>query len=155
MRAHHVAVNAGEKYALVWGGDEGDGMQIDTSTVDTFDVLSASWQEPRQLRGTPLPDRFHKMAVAWDEKKTYLFGGKCDFDTRFNDVYEIDLKTLECKKLTLAEDSAPPPSPRSSCSMVCARRRLVIYGGFTGMEQSDELHVFDLDTSEADFSSNM
>ena len=148
-RSHHVAVSAGSKL-LIWGGMDWRGL-IEATTVEEFDLLSTAWQEPRKLCGESLPDGFHKMAVAWDETKAYMFGGKDIGETRYNDLYEVDLTSLECKKIQPAAGSAPPPSPRSSSSMACVGRQLVVYGGFDGEEGSDELHVFDLDTSMSNY----
>ena len=153
-RADFAAVSS-SRHMFIWGGWVGrNDSRIATSTVELFDVLSAAWQEPQQLGGLSLPDRLDEMAVAWDEEKAYSFGGSIESTRKYiNDVYEINLSTLQCTKLVPATGSAP--SPRDASAMVCSKRRLVIYGGskydegHQYEEQFDDLHVFNLDTSES------
>ena len=132
----------------VWGGKGSRGVHMETSVVECFDVLSATWMEARQL-SQYLPDGLHSMAVACDEERAYTFGG----DTKsgsINDVYEVDLTSLVCSRIEPSAHSAPSPSARNDSAIVISRRRLVNYGGYTtgGGRESDELHVLDLDASE-------
>ena len=146
-RRGHAAVSS-SRHMLVWGGRGGSGVMMKTSTVEIFDVISATWRDPRQLSGQSLPDGLHYMGIAvLDGDKAYSFGGRTP-STRINDILEIELTSLQCRYLVPAEGSAPPPSARTGSGMVCYRKSLVTYGGFTGDGQSDELHVFDLNTSE-------
>ena len=128
----------------VWGGS---GSDIETSVVECFDVLSATWVEARQL-SQYLPDGLRLMAVACDEERAYTFGGYTE-SGRINDVYEVDLTSLVCCKIEPCAHSAPSPSARDDSAIVISRRRLVNYGGYAdGGRESDELHVLDLDASE-------
>ena len=145
-REGHAAVSS-SRQMLVWGGGGVSGVRIETSTVEIFDVISVTWRDPRQLSGQSLPDDLRGMAIIRDGDKAYSFGGWTE-STRINELLEIELTSLQCRHLVPAEGSAPPPSARSSSGMVSYRRKLVTYGGFTGGEWSDELHVFDLNTSE-------
>ena len=150
-RAEHVAV-ASSNRMLVWGGNGGKKSRIMTSTVEIYDVLSGTWQETRQLRSSSLPENLNSMAVIWYEEKAYTFGGFIqnvhdDLGQMINDVYEVDLSSLECKKLE--PYGAPSPTPRDSSAMVYCKRKLVNYGGRLDDDvESDELHVFDLNSSE-------
>ena len=143
-RQGHAAVSS-NRHMLVWGG--GGGVRIKTSTVGIFDVISATWRDSRELSGQSLPDDLLYMAAARDGDKAYSFGGRTRL-TYINDLLEIDLTSLQCRHLVPAEGSAPPPSAREGSAIVCYRRKLVAYGGYTGDGWSDELHVFDLNTSE-------
>ena len=147
-RGDYAAVSS-SRHMFIWGGWAGasSASGLATSTVELFDVLSAAWQEPQQLRGLSLPDGLNEMAVAWDEEKAYSFGGSIESTTKYiNDVYEINLSTLQCTKLVPAAGSAP--SHRESSAMICSKRRLVIYGGSKDGLELDDLHMFNLDTSE-------
>ena len=141
-RYGHAAVVV-DNNMLVWGGDGADA----TSTVETFDVSSVTWLEPRQLHGDTLPNGLYDMAVTSNKKKAYLFGGWSNSTSKFyNQLFVIDLTSLECRELVPGSSSRP--SARNSSRMVCYGRKLVMYGGCTGpadSEVSDELHVFDLD----------
>ena len=146
-RAHHAAIGY-HRYMAVWGGSGGRGVHIETSVVECFDVLSATWREARQL-SQYLPDGLRLMAVACDEERAYTFGGYTQSGD-INDVYEVDLTSLVCSKIEPSAHSAPSPSARNdSAIVVISRRRLVNYGGDTdGGRVSDELNVLDLDASE-------
>ena len=143
-RVSHAAIGY-HRHMAVWGGRGGGGVHIETSVVECFDVLSATWMEARQL-SQYLPDGLHQMAIACDEERAYTFGGETG-SRRINDVYEVDLTSLVCSTIEPSAHSAPSPSVRNSSAIVISRRRLVNYGGLTS-EVSDELHVLDLDASE-------
>ena len=136
-RLGHAAVVV-DNNMLVWGGI-GVG---ETSTVETFDVSSATWLEPRRLHGDILPNGLYSMAVTSDKKRAYVFGGYSN-STR-NQLFVIDLTSLECRELVPGSSSRP--SARQGSRMVCYGRKLVMYGGRTDTGVSDELNIFDLDT---------
>ena len=142
-RIYHASV-ASQGRMVVWGG-----VGIETSAVESFDVLSATWMETQQL-SQYLPDRLCRMAVACDEERAYTFGGQTTRLGRINDVYEVDLTSLVCSKIQLSAHSAPSPSTREDSAIIISRRRLVSYGGDTSGSNtsSDELHVLDMDASE-------
>ena len=142
-RVYHASVGS-HRYMLTWGGQGGGGVHIETSVVECFDVLSATWMEARQL-SQYLPDGLRRMAVACDEERAYTFGGT----TESGRINEVDLTSLVCSKIEPSAHSAPSPSARNDSAIVISRRRLVNYGGNTvGGGESDELHVLDLDASE-------
>ena len=126
---------------LVWGGED----VYETSTVETVDVLSATWLEPRQLHGDTLPNGLYSMAFTADKKRAYVFGGYSNSTRqRYHQLFVIDLTSLVCRELVPGSSSRP--SARQGSRMVCHGRKLVLYGGCTDTGASDELHIFDLDT---------
>ena len=147
-RYYHAAVGVGQTL-YAWGGDGGRTL-VQASTVECLDVPSATWQEPRQLRGHPLPDRLHAMAVTADGERAYSFGGSTGSGkSNAVYVYEVNMTSLECRELAPASAS-PAPSKKYGSGMVHYQHMLVVYGGFTSdLHPTDELHVFDLNTSEA------
>ena len=148
-RRSHAAVGCGGNL-FVWAGDGGPGSPVPLSVLERFNVVSTSWQEPLQLRGQSLPVGLRGMAVTSDGEKAYCFGGLASplgSGQRQNSLYCLDLSSLVCGKIVPSSES---PSPRDDSAMVHYRRKLVLYGGDTGGgSASDELFVFDLDTSEA------
>ena len=148
-RRSHGAVGCGGNL-FVWAGYGRRGSPVPSSVLERFNVVSTSWQEPRQLRGQSLPDRLHRMAVTSDGEKAYCFGGLVGTfvsGQKHNSLYCLDLSSQVCRKIVPSSES---PSPRYDSAMVHYRRKLVLYGGDTGGgSPSDELFVFDLDTSEA------
>ena len=142
-RHGHAGVGCGGNL-FVWAGDGGRGSPVPSLVLERFNVVSTSWQEQRQLRGQSLPEGFNSMAVTSDGEKAYFFGGIDESYTRHNSLYCLDLSSLVCRMIVPSSES---PSPRDDSAMVHYRRKLVLYGGNTG-GVSDELFVFDLDTSE-------
>ena len=146
-RYGHGAVGCGGNL-FVWAGDGGRGSPVPSSVLERFNVVSSSWQEPRQLRGQSLPDGFNSMAVASDGEKAYFFGGTAESGELHNSLYCLDLSSRLCRKI-VPTGASESPSPRYDSAMVHYRRKLVLYGGYTfGGSLTDELFVFDLDTSE-------
>ena len=148
-RLYHASVGA-EENMLTWGGFGGR-MPIKTSAVESFNVLSASWKESRPLHGQTPPDNLRDMAICTDGERAYFFGGEIGPTASqecYNKLYQVDLRSLECKELVPASGSETP-SPRASTRMVCLGRTLVTYGGYTGANvRSNEIHTFNLDTSK-------
>ena len=145
-RYGHAAVGSGSNM-FVWGGEGDRGSVVSSSVVERFNVQSTSWQEPRQLGGQSPPDRLRFMAVASDGETAYYFGGYVGGGKqRCNSLYVLDLSSMQCRQMATGGES---PTARSLSAMVHYRRQLVVYGGETGSGISDELFVFDLDTSEA------
>jgi len=152
-RQGHAAVSFGQKL-YVWGGEGGSSKTIPTTTVQTFGVSSETWEQHRRMQGF-LPDNLCNMAVASDGEIAYFFGGRSgsrDKYTYTDSLCKLNLSTLQCTKL-VARNHTHAPEKKSHSGMVYFNKALVIYGGYTavtGHEQTDELHVFDLRTSECE-----
>ena len=145
-RSGHAAVGCGSNM-FVWAGDGDGGSVVSSSVVERFNVQSTSWQDPRQISGQSPPDGLYSMAVASDGERAYYFGGYVDRRSqRYNSLYVLDLSSMHCRQMATGGES---PTAISWSAMVHYRRQLVLYGGLTESRTSDELFVFDLDTSEA------
>lgn len=146
-RAKHAAVGVGRKL-FVWGGESGSA-KIQTTTIESFDVISQQWDPPRQIR-CPLPDGLMSMAVATDGESAFFFGGSFGASgsyTYSNKLYLVDLSTLQCRELVPRTPSRAPKKV-SGCAMVYFNQKLVVYGGYTGQQRENKLYVFDMTTSE-------
>lgn len=147
-RRNHAAVGVGKKL-YVWGGNTGDSTKIPSTTLENFDVSSLTWGQPQRLDGF-LPDGLWGMAITSDGEDAYTFGGrtgsypKC---TYFNTLYYVNPSTLQCRELVPGNPSQAPKKA-SGCRMVHFNGKLVVHGGYTGGGRTDQLHVFDLKTSE-------
>ena len=141
-RYHHAAVGVGSNM-FVWGGDGGDGSVVSSSVVERFNVQSASWG---QVRCPSLPDGLRGMAVESDGERAYCVGGFVGRGSQlYNALYVLDLSSMRCRKLSTGAQS---PTARAYSNIIHYARTLVLYGGWTGSRMSDELFIFDLDTSE-------
>lgn len=142
-RHQHAAIGVGKKL-YIWGGYSGHS-NIQTMTVESFDVSSESWQQPTSFKlfqGQQLPDNLRAMAVTNDCESVYFFGGVTSArDTPFSKIYHANLSTLKCRELT-------PKNP-SDAPDVLAGSRMVLFNGKLVHSGSAELHIFDLETSES------
>lgn len=147
-RALHAAVGLGKRL-YVWGGkgvSDAESKRL-TSTVESFNVSTETWEEPQPISGGPLPDGLRNFAISTVAPGTaYLFGGN-DGICQYNTIYQVDLNTLEYKKV-FAKNPSEAPQGKSGCAMVYDNGRLIVFGGHSGEVETDELHVFDLKTSK-------
>ena len=134
-----AAVGVGQTLLVLGGG----GVE-ETSLVERFDVVSATWRDARRLQRDSLPVGLrNNMAVTSDGETGYVFGG--DYSGGTSDkLFAINLTSLECRELVPSPQSSYRPGPRSASAMVYSEGRLVMYGGVS----SREVEVFDLNKSE-------
>jgi len=151
-RESHAFIGVGQKFH-VWGGFPGRNATVDTK-LQTFNVVSQTWERPRDLRGS-CPDGLYNMAVTSDGERGYTFGGTTwaigsPSKVYYNNVYQFDPSTLERKELVFS-NPARAPQRTSGSDMVFYDEKLVDYGGRTGSGAAavqNLLYVFDLRTSE-------
>ena len=149
-RYHHGACSFGGNL-LVWGGDGGTNSRVPLSVVEIFNITCTAWQEPRHIQGLSSHDFLRSMAVASDRERAYFFGGlsgPSGFEDYSNALHVMDLSSLRCREI-VATNTEESPRPRSNSGMVYHRRQLILYGGNTRGGTSDELFVFELDSSES------
>lgn len=153
-RESHAFIGVGQKLHI-WGGFSGRNASTPVDAkVQTFDVVSQTWEPPRDIRGY-CPNGLYNMAVTSDGEKGYTFGGTTwasgsPNKVYYNNVYEFDPATFECREL-VARNAGRAPRNTAGSDMVFYDQKLVIYGGRTGSGASavqDLLCVFDLRTSE-------
>lgn len=145
-RVYHTAFGVGQKL-YVWGGNSKP--KIQPTIIESFDVLSQAWEKQKQLKGC-LPDGFYDMAIATDGEYVYSFGGRTASGAYSNAVYQFNLSTLDCRELIPANPSHAPKKAYGS-GLVKLNEKLVVFGGYNDSRQTDDLHVFDLKTSEFPF----
>lgn len=144
-RLRHAAVGFEQKL-YVWGGYDGKSRDLDPATLESFNLSIESWEQQRQLRAS-LPKNLWGTAVATDGDSGYFFGGTTGSDIYTNALYKFDLSTLECEEL-VPKDGSRAPKAKVASGMVYFNQMLVVHGGYTGQDRTEELHVFDLRTGE-------
>ena len=141
-RVQHAAIGVGKKL-YIWGGFSGHG-NIQTMTVESFDISSESWQQPMSFKlfqGQQLPDNLYATAITNACESVYFFGGVTGpNDTGFTKMYHVNLSTLECRELESKNPSDAPEDLKGS--------RMVLFNGKLVHSGSAELHVYDFKTSE-------
>lgn len=142
-RDRHAAVGVGRKL-YIWAGD--GSAKIQASAIEIFDVSSETWDKPQHLRA-PLPDGLQDVAVTTDGVYAYSFGGIAD--SFLNTVYKVHLSDAELMCVELPPKNCKcAPESKSGCRVVYYNEKLVVHGGWTGPDQTDELNVLDIRTGE-------
>lgn len=145
-RSSHAAIVVRNKLRLfIWAGLGVDSATIPTASIESFHFFSKEWEQPQPLHGS-LPDDLWSMAVTSDGESAYTFGGKTG-SAYVNTLYKVNPTTLCCAQLLPTSESHAPKKTRGS-GMVHFNEKLVVHGGWNGQENNDELHVFNLKTSE-------
>ena len=146
-RRFHAALSTGQNM-LVLAGDGGGRSSVDSSIVESFNVSLSSWQPQRHLLNQTLPDGYRRMAATSDGENVYMFAGRSGSRQLCNKLFQVNGITLECSELLPATPVCP--TPREKSTLIYWNRTLVSYGGYTGgLTASNDLFVFDLNTSEA------
>ena len=146
-RKHHAAVGIGSKL-YVWGG-YGGSSKIKTTALETFDVTSVQWEQPQLLNVSSMPDGLRGMAVTSDGETFYCCCGQAG-STYYNTVFEITPSLHLCKELQPTSPFDARPQGTIGSRVVRFHDKLVLFGGYTGQRWTNELHVFDLITSECE-----
>ena len=141
----HAATGTGQ-HMFVWAGE---GCRSDV--LESFNVVSLSWNDSRQIDVDSVPEFLDSMAVASDEnQKTYYFAGYVgeDVDSQdlHNSLYCLDFSEMTCKEIR--SSGSVSPSRRADSRMIYHNQKLIVHGGDTGDGASDDLFVFHLDNSE-------
>ena len=149
-RTRHAAVGIGSNL-YVWGGYD-SGSDIRTKELENFDVLSLTWKEPQVLQGVDMPDGLCAMAVTSDGETSYSFGGMTgSYPYKFyNDLFQVIPSQHLCDKLQPTSPSNTAPQKKAGGRAVQYQGKLVLHGGWTGQERTNELHVFDIKESECE-----
>ena len=145
-RWFHAALSIGQNM-MVLAGSAG-GRSVDSSFVESFNVSLLSWQPQRHLLNQTLPDGYRRMAATSDGENVYMFAGRSGSGQVCNKLFQVNGISLECSELLPATPVCP--TPREHSALIYWNRTLVSYGGDTDvLTASNELFVFDLNTSEA------
>ena len=147
-RSLHAAVAVDNKLHM-WGGWCGskEKSREETDKIEMFDISKELWEQ-KPTHGTPPP-------ALWDTAYTvvgsclFVFGGYGGV-SRHNTLFklELDLHSFQWEQVQVSTPSSGPQK-KQNCGMVSyCDNQLVIFAGWTGSVDTDELHVFDLDKGE-------
>jgi N-acetylneuraminic acid mutarotase len=111
------------------------------NTMCVYSFTTGEWSTRQQYGEIPRA----RSCPGWARvgNVVYLFGGY-DGTTRMNDFFVLDLKTTTWT--VVRHRFGTPPSERYFHSMVYHKRKLYVYGGYSGTVRLCDLHSFDLDT---------
>lgn len=95
--------------------------------------------------GGPEPRAYHSMTPY--KNKILIFGGHGGIDynrTAFNDIYELDLDTFEWRK-PQTKGTAPEPRGGHVASLLAAKEKLFIFGGWNFILQFSNMFIYDIE----------
>jgi host cell factor len=82
---------------------------------------------------------------AYYKGKLYIFGGMDEDNTKFCDLWELDLQTETWKEIHLP-DGSPMPGPRSGHSASIFKNKMYIFGGILELtKELNEMLIYDFD----------
>jgi hypothetical protein len=121
---------------VLFGGTQGNRVGQD----DLWTVGPLGWQQASPL--TPPPRRFGAaMAFASRRGRVVLFGG-ADGTQRWNDTWELDVKTLAWTQIQTP--AAPTPREHAAMTFDVKRNRVVLFGGNDGAADTNDLWEYHL-----------
>ena len=132
-RTKHVVVTVGNKM-YVWGGWAGTDQYSRTlaTYLEIFDFTSGVWN-CKQTKGVPPRGLIDPAYACVGGRKLYVFGGYDGMAHKrcTNDLHQLDLNTLEWKKVVPNNylDVVGNPRPMHGARMVARDDLLVMYGG--------------------------
>lgn len=91
-RASHASVLVGETQIWTIGGAHFSGVNF--STVAVFDILTSTWENKKTVRSPP--SRYDHSLVQY-KNKLYMFGGVIHKKDVTNELWSLDILTLEWK----------------------------------------------------------
>ena len=142
-RHDHAAVAVANKLHM-WGGEAGskEKSREEADKIEVFDIFKELWEQ-KPTHGTP-PPRLCNTAYTVVGSSLFVFGG-WDGVSRHNTIFKLDLHSFQWEQVQVSSG----PQKKSGCAMVSyGDNQLVIFAGWTGSVDTDELHVFDLDKGE-------
>ena len=145
-RSEHAAVAVDYKLHM-WGGSAGSKEKSRElrKHVEVFDISTELWEQ-KPTHGTPPPG-------LWDTAYTvvrsclFVFGGNGD-GSRHNTLFKLDLRSFQWEQVQVSNPSSGAQKKSGGRMVSYGDNQLVIFAGFTGSGETDELHVFDLDKGE-------
>jgi len=101
------------------------------------------WNGGPPSKDLPTPRMNHVAVPGFTESSIVIFGGSGARDQKFNDVWELDLKTGRWELLAAAGHE-PGPSPRDCSAAARLQGSLLAYGGFAVGSRLGDLWSFDI-----------
>ena len=129
---------------LVWGGTLTD--QQDTShlkNIYILDTLNEKWTSKSTTGEHPRGYQF--CCSAQSGNVLYVYGGLDENDEYTGSLFSLNLDILSWRELSPHVQDGP--RKKHSGGMIVRGEKIILFGGFTeDVEETNELHIFDLST---------
>ena len=116
------------------------------SSVHTFDVYEESWRE-RRVEGPAPPGLYDGACTSTPSGHTLQVYGGFDGSLDQASLHKLDINSLNWTQLATPDSSGP--MKKRGCGMIAYDYKLLLFGGWTGSEYTNNLHLFDLREGEA------
>ena len=143
QRDGHVSALVDGK-VFVWGGDTG--RTEDADHCYHFDTLTESWSQSDCIG--PTPPGFVLAACASAGHHLYVYGGRDKEKRHYSSLHQLDLRTNTWRMI-----SSDGPRRKRACGLVhvtgdLSSYLLLVGGRDEGYNDTDEIHMFDLNEGE-------
>ena len=118
------------------GGDYGE----ESNTVYIFNFLERVWNKA-VVSGSPPTPRMGQLALALDNKRAFVFGGRDRFGVCLNDAYIFDAFEYHWERLR--NDLLPQPPPRFSTAGCLVEGKVLMFGGRDAERVYGDLWLWD------------
>lgn len=136
----------------MWGGETQDPSGRETWEIQEmayrYDHVNGKWNSFKT--NGPCPAGIVRGAATSVGHYLYIYGGKDRGDTSSGSLHQLDIHTHTWTLLFAHRCTSNGPKMKFDCGMVSHRDRLVVFGGHCDERrgETNELHIFDLETSE-------
>ena len=133
----------------IWGGEDSDGNPYPPSHIEVFSIHTGHWEQRNANAREIGPIGVIYSAYTTIGENLYTFSGRGEGRTYYNTLHQLNLKTMEWKKLD-SQNPADAPTPRRGCTMISyGNGILVTFGGYdANYKYSNDLHLFNLQNGE-------
>ena len=136
--AHSVAIYQNSMYLF---GGIGDNKYND---MYRFSFKTNQWSLINQRHAPPRRSSYGGAHV-YNDRLYLVCGLGCG---KFNDCHAFDFRTAEWSELTYSEDSRVIPAKRGRHTCVLSGEHLYMFGGYVGIQRSNELFLLNLRTNQ-------
>lgn len=134
---HTMVYNENDNSIVIFGGLN---MKSYLSDLHQFLLSTRTW---RELKEAPIKVGAHSAVLK--DGVMYVFGGKSDFEERFNCLFMYDFST---NLWTEIEAEGEIPSKRGGMTLSVVNDSLIMYGGYDGKTDCNDIYEFHIPTKK-------
>jgi len=136
-RYGHTAFSQEGNMYIFGGSNES---KLSTSQIWMLDLDDQEWIQCKTSGETPSARSFH-MSILYQED-LYVFGGKLNVVVKFNDLWKLNMRTMNWQEIKV---KGWIPTPRYGFSAARDSSKLFIFGGETDKGKTDQILIFEIE----------
>lgn len=114
--------------------------KLPTSQIWMLDLDNQEWIKCETSGKTPNSRSFH-MNILYQEN-LYIFGGKLNVAVKYNDIWKLDMKTMNWQEIKVR---GWIPTPRYGFSATRDSSKIFIFGGDTDKGKTNQILIFEIE----------